>query len=323
MKKIIGIMIVLVLMTSLTPLALADEAGESQQGDVEIDSQTQNEVEAMEYEYGVEIRLLQLEKSITTNIVKGEETVSVLEGLGYNTTQLEAILSELEILLVEVQSTDANSSNATQEFIDLKSDAKELTEDFREAVHELIDNDTIEGLRDRIRNMTCERVQNLTSKIQNKIRLYNRNQLHRLYGIIGETDTSLLNQYQNGNLTKEQVKSQIRKMVNHMTKEKINQVFNEFKEAKIRNKIQSRICVQNATEEFQERKQVRLNNRLQTMQNLQNEDAQVQAQIQNRISNRIDEISAGNGSGGSGSGNGSGGSNGYGGSNGSGGGGKQ
>jgi len=312
MKKTIGIIMVLVLTASLIPLALAD--------DVEIDAKTQNEVEAMECQYGAEIRLLQLEKSITTNIIKGEEVVSVLEDLEYNTAELEAILFELEILLDEVQSVDANSTNATQEFIDLKSDAKELTEDFREAVHELIDDYAVEGLRERIRNMTCEQVQNLTSKIQNRIRFYNRNQLHRLYEVIGETDESLLNQYQNGNITKEQVKNQINKIVNQMTKQKRNQIFAELKESNIKEKIQAKACVEDSTEGFQERKQARLTHRLQVVQNSQNMDSQVQNQIQNIISNKIDQVSSGSG-GSNGSNGGS--SNGYGGSNGSGGGGKQ
>mgnify|MGYP000192954539 CR=1 FL=1 len=189
MKKIVGIMIVLVLMASLTPLALADEAGESE---VEIDAETYNEVEAMEYPYGAEIRLLQLEKAVTKNIVKGEEIVSVLKESGYNTTELETILAELELLLEEVQSADANSTNATQEFVDLKHDAIELTKEFRDALHELIDDDMADGLQERIREMTCEQVQNLTTKIQNRIRHYNRNQLHRLFGIIGEANESLL-----------------------------------------------------------------------------------------------------------------------------------
>lgn len=307
-------MMVLMLIASLIPLALADEAGDSQQDDVEIGTQTQSEVEAMEYQYGAEIRLLQLEKSITANILKGEEIVTVIQDLGINTIDLEAILSELEILLDEVQSVDTNSTNATQEFIDLKSDAKELTEDFRKTVHGLIDDDAVEGLGERIRNMTCEQVQNLTNKIQNKIRLYNRNQLHRLYGILGETDKSILNQYQNGNVTQEQVKDQINKIVNQMTKEKRNQIFAELKESNVKEKIQARVCVDDATEGFQERKQLRLNHRLQVVQDLENINSQVQYQMQNKISNRIDEISSGNG-------NGSG--NGFGGSNGNGGGGKQ
>jgi hypothetical protein len=314
MKKIIGIMMVLMLMPSLIPLALADEAGDSQQDDVEIDAQTESEVEAMEYQYGAEIRLLQLEKSITANILKGQEAVSALQELGYTTIDLEAILSELEILLDEVQSVDANSTNATQEFIDLKSDAKELTEDFREAVHSLIDDDAVEGLRERIRNMTCEQVQNLTSKIQNKIRLYNRNQLHRLYGILGEPDESILNQYQKGNITQEQVKNQINKIVNQMTKEKRNQIFAELKESNVKEKIQARVCVDDAIEGFQERKQLRLKHRLKVVQDSENMNSQVQNQMHNKISNRIYEITSGNGNGSD---------NGFGGSNGNGGGGKQ
>ena len=289
MRKILSIVMVLLLAASVVPLALADEAGDIQQDEVEIDAETQDEVEIMNYQFGAEVRLLQLEKSITKNILKGEEVVSVLKGAEYNTTELEAILSELELLKEEVQSADPNSTDAVQIFVDLKSDAIELTKDFRETLKDLLDEGTVEELRERIREMVCEQVQNLSQQIRNRIRQFNRNQLHRIYGIIGETNSSLINEYQNGNVTKEQVKQQISKKVNEMTKEKRYQIFSELKEGKIRERIQARVCVENVTQNFQERKGVRLTNRLHNAQNAQNIDNQVRAEMENRITQRLNK----------------------------------
>ena len=287
MRKILSIVMVLLLAASVVPLALADEAGDIQQDEVEIDAETQDEVEIMNYQFGAEVRLLQLEKSITKNILKGEEVVSVLKGAEYNTTELEAILSELELLKEEVQSADPNSTDAVQIFVDLKSDAIELTKDFRETLKDLLDEGTVEELRERIREMVCEQVQNLSQQIRNRIRQFNRNQLHRIYGIIGETNSSLINEYQNGNVTKEQVKQQISKKVNEMTKEKRYQIFSELKEGKIRERIQARVCVENVTQNFQERKETRLTNRLHNVQNAQNIDNDVKAEMENRITQRL------------------------------------
>lgn len=288
MRKMTKIAIVLVAFALLTQVAYADE-GESTQN-AYADAETQEEVEIIKDHTGASIRLLQLEKSILGNIIKGEEAVSFLKESGYNTTELEAILAELELLMDEVQSADPNSTDAVQTFIDLKSDAIELTKEFRETVQELLDEATVEQLRLRIREMVSEQVQNLTKRIQNHIRLYNRNQLHRIYGVIGEFDNSTINEYKNGNITKEQVKNQISKMVNNITKAKKYQIFSELKEEKIRMTVQAKACVENATDNFQERKEMRLRNRIQNAQKIV--DSPVRAEMQNRMTVRMNNLSA-------------------------------
>ena len=122
MKKIWNILIVLTLMASIAPLAFADDAEDSAD-DVEIDVETQKQVEVMNNGIGAEIRLLQIEKSITINLFKGEEIVSNLTDLGFNTTELQAILVELELVKEEVIAADPNATDAVQIFVDLKHDA--------------------------------------------------------------------------------------------------------------------------------------------------------------------------------------------------------
>lgn len=282
------------LLMSTASLALAEDEADDITEEVEIDEETQEETEIMTDSVGAEIRLLQLEKAITKNIIKGEEVISVLEGLGYNITELEAILAELELLLGEVQAADPNATDAVQVFVDLKSDAKELTTEFRDTLKAMLDDDEMDGLKERIHSRIQEQVQNLTEKIQNRIRTYNRNQLHRLYGFIGENAESFLAEYQNGTVTKEQVKSQINKMVNNMTREKRNEIFSEFKESKIQSKIKAMVCVENATQNFTARKELRLEHRLRYANNSQSPgDAQVRAEMQQRIENRLSAIDRG------------------------------
>jgi hypothetical protein len=303
MKKILGIMIVLMLLVSISPMALAEDEADDTTDEVEIDEETQEQTEIMNCSVGAEIRLLQLEKAITKNIIKGEEIVSVLKELEYNTTELEAILAELELLLEEVQAADPNATDAVQVFVDLKSDAKELTKEFRETLKDMLDDETLISLRERIRKMICEQAQNLTKKILNRIRAYNRNQLHRLYGFMGYFNNSFLAEYENGNITKEQVKNQINEMVNNMTKEKRNQIFSELKESKIKARIHAMVCVENATQNFTARKELRLEHRLQYAKNAQShEDSQVRAEMQQRMENRLNDMDSGNGDGGTGNG---------------------
>jgi hypothetical protein len=291
---------------SISPLSIAED--ETDDTEVEIDEETFEETEIMNCSVGAEIRLLQLEKAIIKNIFLGNETISVLSELDYDTTLLEAILAELEFLLLDVQAADPNATDAVQVFVDLKSDAKDLTEEFRDSLSTMLDDGTLEELRERIRLMTCEQVQNLSKKIENRIRTYNRNQLHRLYGSIGLVSNSFLDRYEKGNISKEEVKSQIRNMLKNMTKEKRYQIFSELKTNGIRTRIQSMICVQNTTNNFTLRKQLRIQHRLQYLTNSQfPEDSQVRKEMQYRMENRLDDVdNNGSGSGNNGdSGNGS------------------
>ncbi len=279
MKRISNILVVLMLMVSIATLALADEeAGENpdvefesetQDGENEtsdnnetedpdaneteepegnetedsdedyLDNETEEEIEIMNNSLGAEIRLLQLEKAILKNLLKGERAVEVLKAMGYNASNLSSILTEMRLLLEEVNGTDPSSNDSVQVFVDLKIKATNLTKQFRETVKALLDDEKIKELKERVRELVGDELQNYSKKIRNRIRQFNRNQLHRLYGVIGETNNSLIEDYEKGNVSLEQVKSQICKMVNQMTKEKKYQIFSEVKEDNIRKKIKA------------------------------------------------------------------------------------
>jgi len=289
MKKIMSMCMVLMLMVSICSLAFANagverpivvfeleakndmndplgneteepddnETEDPDGNESDIDDDTEEEIEIMNNTLGAEIRLLQLEKAITKNLLKGERAVAVLKAMEYNTTELEGILEEMRLLLEEVQA----ANDSVQQFVDLKSDAKKLTTEFREAIKELLSDEKIRELKEQIREIVGEALQNYSKKIQNRIKQFNRNQIHRLYGIIGVANESLADAYQDGNITMEEVKSQISKMINMMTKEKKNQIFSELKKEKIDKKNYANEEAGDAMLNFKEREQNRSQNR--------------------------------------------------------------
>jgi len=202
-----------------------------------LDNETEEEIGIMNNSLGAEIRLLQLEKAILKNIIKGERAVDVLKGLDYNTSDLEEILDKLGVLLDEVQAADPESNESVRIFVELKYEARNLTKQFRDSVKDLIGDTKVKELRERVREMVGDELENCSKRIRNKIKQFNRNQLHRLYGIIGESNYSLCEEYENGNISMEQVRSQINKMVNKMNKEKKSEVFSKVKEENIKEKI--------------------------------------------------------------------------------------
>jgi len=203
------------------------------------DNETEHDIEIMNSTLGAEIRLLQLEKAILTNLLEGVMTVQVLKGLNISTTPLETILTDLKAVLLEVRAVNVSANNTVQTFIELKNESRNFTKEFRETLRSLVTNETMQQIKERIRALYSEELHNCTLRIRMKIRQFNRNQLYRLYGVIGETNTSLINEYINGNLTLNQTKLQIHKIVNQLTKDKQQMIFTECKEDNMRRRVRS------------------------------------------------------------------------------------
>ena len=186
MKKISTLLIMLMILISISSIALADEAEDDLEGETEesdVDNETVTEIEIMNYSIGAELRLLQLEKAILKNLLKGEMAVEVLKGLEYNTTELEKILSEMRILLEEVRAVNASSNNSVQLFVEFKSMAMNLTKQFRETINNSLDGEKLIQIRERIREMMSEELETCSNMVRNKIKQFNRNQLYKLYGL--------------------------------------------------------------------------------------------------------------------------------------------
>ncbi len=281
---------------------LENQTGENETDDP-VDNETENEIEKMNYSFGAEIRLLQLEKAITKNLLKGEMAVSVLKGLGYNTTDLEAILAEMHLVLEEVQAANPHANNSVEVFIDLKNDAKNLTTEFRTIIRALLEGVKYKEIKEQIRNITSGKLQNYSKRIRNLIKHFNANQIYRLYGIVGNQTSNFANDYLNGTINLTQVKLQLMKIVNMKTKEKRSQIFSEMKKEKIQNKNFAYGQAGNASKNFSERHLERLRSRLERANNSGNE--KLMEKIQNRIEN-YENSSKGNGSNNGNNGNGKG-----------------
>jgi hypothetical protein len=262
MKKITNLVLVLMLLTSITTYALAAEADDPPQDDPDIEnetndevnesseessfeSETQDEIEIMKDPLGARIRLLQLEKAILINILKGNMVIQVLKELEVNTTELEDILADLQDVLEEVQEADPTAENSVQVFVQLKNESRILTKQFRDTLRLLLDEDTINMIKERLRKMDSDEILDFNMRIRQWVRQFNRNQLYRLFGLVGEEDTSLLDEYLNGDIDLEQVKLHLYKLMNQMTKQKRYMIFSEIKEENIKNRIQAHEAMQN------------------------------------------------------------------------------
>ena len=241
MKKITNMFIMLMIFISISSLAIADDTEEND--DEGFDTETEQEIEIMNNSVGSEIRLLQLQKAIIKNILKGEMAVDVLKGLDYNTSSMELILLEMKVLLEDVKEVNTSSNDSLLLFIEYKSNAKNLTTQFRETIRDMLSGEKLVDIRKRISEMASEELENYSKMIRNKIKQFNRNQMYKLYGIIGESNNSFVNEYYNGNISLRDVKIQINKKLNQMNRERKFEIFSEIKKEKIKNKISSNVSI--------------------------------------------------------------------------------
>lgn len=280
----------------MIPLAFADEPGTTL-NEVDIDAETQQQTEIMNNRLGAEIRLLQLEKAIITNINTGEEIITILEESDVDAIDLQTILAEFNLLLQEVQSADPNATDAVSVFVDLKHDAVNLTMEFRETLRELSTDSMLDQIQQRTRNMTRNQTRDLFNSIQNKIRQYNSNQFRNLFQHLGENGDEYIHRYRNGSMTQNQLRQNITMRINQSEVKEQFTLLKSLKTQKIRNQIQTQNRIQNATEEFQQRQENRLQRRLQKIKDFP--DTPLNQQLTKRIQNKLNNIggTGGNGNG--------------------------
>jgi hypothetical protein len=273
MRKILSLLLVPMLMISISSLTFAEEAGDHPDNDQNphdnsgndnetgssddnneneteddvnetdddvFENETEDEIQIMNASLGAEIRLLQLEKAIIKNILKGEMTIAVLKSLEFNTTELESLLADLKAVLEDVRAINASANDSVARFVALKQEARNATKLFKESLHALLDDVTLREIRERVQELAGDELQNYTRRIQNRIRQFNSNQMYRLFGIIGEANMSLLHDYLNGNITLDQLRFQLSKTMNQMNHERQHEMFSELKEERIRNKIHAK-----------------------------------------------------------------------------------
>jgi len=299
MKKHLAIGLMFLMVMSIITLALAEENNtesgdrpnetESQGTDNEInetdiDNETQNEVGEMQTPHGAEVRLLQLEKAISRNIDRGQYIIDTAKNASKNVTELEAILLEMQSLLTEVQNADPSADDAVKQFVDLKSDAIELSKQFRDKAREIVGPAELGKLRTRLQQINLGNLQELQEKIKEKIKEYNVEQLQKLVSILG-LDETIVEQLQNGEITVKELKSQIKQKIQSMSTIEKKDAFSKLKEEGVKRQIFKKSAIEKAKLNILARKEARLTNRLSQIGNIK--DPEKRQIVQERITNRL------------------------------------
>ena len=290
MKKAISILLMLLMVVSIVPLAFAeedttdedpvdlettDDGAEEEEEELEleleleeeVDEETQEEVEAMTTLNGAEMRLLQLEKSITRNIEHGKEVIAKVQEDGGDSTDLELIIERLEALLVEVQAVDSAAEDAVSTFVDLKKDAIGLSKEFRDAARGIL-KDKAEVLRNRLRSMKqSQKQQKLQERIREKARKHNAENLADTLEKLGfENKDELLEQLKNAEATIKDIRAKIQEKIKEMTPEEKKEAFSSIKKKGAERADATKARINNFKKNVIQRKETRTDARFEKLQ---------------------------------------------------------
>lgn len=202
-NKIIAILLALMLLCVM-PIALADDINENIVVDANITAIDEQEARSILAPYGAEVRLLQLEKSVTRNILIGDAVLKVLDKNNNDANLIDAenTLNALEMLLDEIKTTprEGDKNLLVQTYVELKKEARTLVADFKNETKDLITpsdrNEIMAQLSDLDRNSFIE----INKAIKEKARNFNAEKMNEHFKAIGIRNDSMLAKIRNGDI---------------------------------------------------------------------------------------------------------------------------
>jgi hypothetical protein len=298
-KNILVLGAILLVLLLAIPMVFAEDTND-------LDTNTIQEIKTLTRGEGAHIRLLQLEKHISRNILIGDKTIEILKKNhpGIDTNNLAAIVDQLDALLSDVQAVDASLNTTTdmntlaQQYVELKKEAIDLTKQFREAVRGQLSSQDKQEIKQAIRFVDENELQDIKEQIKEKVLGFNATQVETILKAMGASNPELIQKIQDGNTTPQEIRTAIKNAYNALSAEQKAAVESVLKEGILKRTIKEKQLVDDAKQNMRERMQERVQNRLEKLQewaekrseDLNEKGFEWRAKRMENISDRIQKI---------------------------------
>ena len=289
MRKIMSVVLLGLLLMSIIPLGLAQE--DTEETEVELEE----EAELMSTIQGAQYRLDQLALSLENQIEHAKDILSELELSEEVMNVLNGYVVDMELLLERVKAIEPSgtASEMAAEFVAIKKEAITLTQEFRRTLTSSINQQKIEQVKERVREMKELRQEEFKAQLKEKKENMYMNRLNDVLEAIGADVDDIMQQLENGEITREEARELIRERINAMSeddheelREKIKEQAEEAKEnfqarkeeAKANfeaKKAEIKANAQEAREQYKERKE-------EAKANYETKKAEIKANAENR-----------------------------------------
>jgi hypothetical protein len=252
----------------LSEAELEDIEEELEVVESEVDEDTTQEVKAMDNTHGKEMRLLQLQKSILHAIYRGQGVIEYAKEQSVDTSNLEIIIDEMNALKNEVANIDVTTDDAVQVFVDLKSDARDLTKQFRDTARELLysgeslSTEAKDAIKAEFDAIDKSEIDDLNEQIRSRVRNHNAEKLNNYLGKLGvENKDKIVSKYKEGKTNIKEAREQIKNRVVEMSAEEKRKAFSEIKKEHVKAGVAVKAKVDKIKSNIDERKEQRTEKR--------------------------------------------------------------
>jgi hypothetical protein len=264
-----------------------EDINETEDDDDCINETEEKEIHTMRTQHGAEVRLLELEKAITRNILVGNQTIAAITAgnSSANTSALSEILDKLIVLRTEVQGLELNRTpeELAQQFVDIKREAINLSNQFRDGARPLLKETDREILKEYMKNLEMSWLKEINDDIDDARHRYNFEFINATFARLGLNNTALLERIRNGYADEDEIKSYLKTALKNETSHERNEIMQKLREAEAKGNVYSEAVRQKISENQIER----LNNRSEKME----EELHKIKETQEHLEDRIDEIS--------------------------------
>lgn len=225
MKKIMSLVFFTLILMSIIPLGLAQEETEATEVELEQEIQTMSTIDGAQY------RLDQLALSLENQIEHAKDILSEVNVSDEIMEELNGYVVEMELLLERVNELEPSGtpSEMAAEFVAIKKQAITLTQNFRKTLYSAVRQERIEQIKEQVRETKELRKQELKAELEEKKENMYMNRINHILNAIGEDASEIIEQYQNGEITREEAAALIKEKYDSLSQEEKDALKSEIK----------------------------------------------------------------------------------------------
>lgn len=248
----------------LVPMALAEDTNTNTDinpnMEVSVDSNItpndEREARTMLSPYGAEVRMLQLEKSVTRNILLGNAVLQVItkNHADSNIIEAENILNSLEMLLEEVKTTptDGDKNILVQTFVELKKEARTLSTDFKKQTQNLITSQDRKEIMTQVKEIDQNQLKNINNSIKEIVKTFNAEKIKEKFNSMGIKNEEMIGRIRNGDMNLKEIKEYALKEFKDMNVMEKKQIAAKMRNDSIKKIIEQREITQKMIKNLRE-----------------------------------------------------------------------
>ena len=285
MRRLIVLLMGILLLGSLSFAMSAQEAPPG------LDEETIRQTTVMDKPAGAEMRLMQLESSMERNVIMGQKALeTVLEkNPEADKTELKSVVAELETIKEEIEEKlqsgvvqEKNQSELVEDFLTFKEEGKNLTNEFRKKMHEYLDEEERQQVREEARQRASEELEEKRENIKKRIREHNAEQVEHVLNNFGVENETLVQQVRAGEINTGQAISQVARKYRGLGEDEKHNAKLQIKSERAQRNANAQRAVEKGNQGLENRMNQRANERLEEVREKLQE-------VRERVKNNVPE----------------------------------